>query len=326
MPPMNRMELPMKSSSGTVGNLRFDLESSKVYGGHKVKGAVCVDVNMPAMDCTLTLSFVCQEWCYIEGIQPPPGSQNRPEPSGEATVDIAPPVYQTLVNHQALQPGTKLNFEFSFAIPDNAPAAFEIDNGRAKGYIRYLLMAKLTSAMNPELITWKKIKVREHFSQVDQMHREAEGTVEGYCYSSKGKLRLSYDMQSMSSLTTISDVFQGNLGVDNRGCPFEIKQFYANLGYTIYMNAQSRHTVQGGTIMSWNLPGVPGSQMKSVEVKQQIPYNPDYKLMCSSSKGKLLRRTYAFNLSPSYDTFTCSVPNICVNFDLEHIKAYKKKK
>lgn len=318
------MQLPPKAK-GPNAEIHLDVhDGSKIFAGKKLKGDLKVEINSLMDDCKIELSFICKEWCWIEGgaaLQP----GGPPQPPREDSSDIMPPDVRVLMDHGTPHPGDKVKFDFEYHIPDNAPAAFEIDTSGAKGYIRYLLMVKVSAKGLPDVISWKKIGVREHFAKAEKVHRESEGSVTGYCYADKGKLKLRYDMPPLADLTKISGVFEGMLVVDNRGCEFPIKQFSARLGYTVSMNAKDKHTSRGGNIMAWTFNGVPGKEERTIPVQQTIPRKDEFKLLCTSSKGKLLKRSYAFNLVPVYDTFTCSVPTVNVVFELEHLKTYKKK-
>ena len=312
------MELPaINAESGHV-SLEMDINFKKAFAGDTIKGEVIVKPRVILEDCSLTVEFIAKEWCKID-------KMDANDKEVEQTHELAPPQTIHGIKGTTCKPGSAYNTEYKFKVPDYAPASFDAEYPGARGYVRYLVMAVFKAKGYIDVVQWKKIKVKEKFPAEDKLKQNAEGTVSGYCYSSKGRLRMACAVESLATITKVDSNIDGNLDVDNRGCPFKIKFLESKISQVVYFHAGVKSSIKEDLVVAWKLPEVRGSEQVQVPFKVDVPYNEKFKTLATSRKGHLLKREYKMTIGPEYDTYVCCAPSIDITFAIENLKLHKKK-
>ncbi len=313
------MDLPQRVPNGPHASMDLEIETKKTFPGESIHGKVKVRTEEELQDCWLKVTLTGREWCQLDPSSPE-------EKVADEMVEIFPPKVFNAINGTTCQKDFKNIYEYSLDLPSgDLPASFEANGPHSRGYIRYLVTATFESKEKPQLLLFKKLKVKERFQEKDLVSKVDEGTVMGCCYSAKGKLRMSCQLESLNTLSKVDDSLDIKIDVDNRGCPYNISKVRAKLFERINMGARGRNTGYDDTIVEWDAGEVKGSEEKKIATKQKIPYNEKFATMCTSSKGRLLKRNYYLTVTPNYETFTCSVPTVTVRFNVEHVKTHKKK-
>ncbi len=312
------MDLPEKNEKESYGKLDIDINDKKVTPGHSIKGEVKFKVEDAIEGCTFTIEIIGREYCFIRKGTPQ-------ENDVEQIIDHIKPDIKTIIEHQSCAPGTDYKHEYKFKIPDNAPASFEAETGHAKGYIRYMVMAKVTARGKKDLIAYKQVKVKEKIAEEGTLSETREGTVTGYCYANKGRLKMTCKVESLATLSKVDHNIEGSVTVDNRGCPYTIKQLNAAIAENVNFHAQGRYASATTTIVSWHLAEVKPSDLKEEKFKIEVPFSKRFKTLATSQQGSLMKRSYNLTIVPEYDTFTCCVPTINIPFKVQNLKLHKSK-
>lgn len=306
-----------KIPSGNHATIGVILDNKVVFHGDEVHGRVTLNTKLPIENAELMLQILAQEYCEVDAN---PGDKNQ----ALQNVDIFPVHMQSFFKGSNFPAGTSTSFNYSFLIPAGAPAAFEYSGSNARGYCRYTVNAFLTANSQTGLCDWKKIKVREHLKQATQEVKKEKGMVQGYCYSNKGYLEISCNIKSFP-LDQIKSTFEGELQVDNRYCKHAIMDIEGRLLECVSFNAGSRFASFTNKIVGWKLDGVAPEQLKNIPFSVALPLTNAYACLCSSTAGKIVKRSYLFTMEANYNTYVCCAPSISLAFDVEHLKAFRKK-
>jgi len=309
---------PVNHENDSHGEIKICFNSKKVYAGDKILGQVFIKGFKDIANVMLNGCLVAEEWSWI-------AKANPQEKDHEQVIEIFPRIQKSYICGNTCPGGMEYRFDIDIVVPKEAPAAIRVDNEKAKGHIAYYYILDMTCNGCPELVKTAKVKVRERFEHKEKQTDESSGTVQGYCYTNKGQLKLGCVVQSLGDLNKVDETIKGELKVDNRGCPYDIKVMRGKLSQKINLQSQGRTSMYFDTIISWDAGAVKGSEQKALTMTQKMPYNEKYACMSSTSKGRLITRSYCLDISPEYETFVCCAPSISIPFEIENLKTHKKK-
>jgi hypothetical protein len=309
------MKLPEKTEKAEHAELNMTINKKRVIRGDTIKGEVNLAVKESLQNCTLRIDFIAEECCEIKK-------------GGSTVVDkreLFPPEEVLLINNIACEAGSSYKHEYKFTLPDKAPASFEEDNKDSNGCIFYIVLVTFKAGDKNDLVTWRKLVVRETFPKEELANQKDEGDISGYCCSNKGHLKVSCMVESLATITRVDSHVSGKVEVDNTGCNYKISSLNAKLAQRVYMQAKDRKHVQDDVIVQWDLGQVEASQNSSISFRVKVPYNKKFKSLASSTTGKIMRREYFIEILPQYDTSTYRVPKINITLAIENLKTYKEK-
>ena len=285
------------------------------YNGSQVEVQVRLVIKETAETATARAWSECKEYAHAD--------KTEVAPQAEQTVDIMPTKETVLLSGNACIAGQQLSFPFILDIPPDKPASFESEVPGGRGCIRYVVYAEYAAKGKPIVCENFIIEVRERLAQQKENAAWASGTVQGCCYSNKGQLKMQC-MMNTAEPGKYTDDLEGKLNVDNRGCPYNITSLHAQLVEIVNIKALTREITYETTITDWDIGTCEGSKEKEIIFKHPLPKLPKFASLCSSTQGKLMKRSYAFTVKPVFDTFVCCAPSIKINFNIEDFTPAKK--
>ena len=155
------MELKAKIDESPDATLNIDVDDKILRPGDKISGIVSLITKKALTGCVYEVKVLCQEYGFLA----------KPNPEGhdsEDLVDIVPPFIKKELDNQPTGGDNNYKVRFEANIPPKAPASFEVDFGRSKGFVRYIVIASCTSTNSPPLYTFKKVKVYEKLPKLKE--------------------------------------------------------------------------------------------------------------------------------------------------------------
>lgn len=308
------MKLPEKSEKGAHAELEMTINKKRVVKNEAIKGEVNLVVKEGLHDCTLTITFLAQECSEINK----GGLTN-------GSVDVIPPEEITPIKNADCQAGATYKHEYKFTLPEQPPASFAVEYPDARGCIFYMVLVTFSAGGRENLVTWRKVGVRETFPKEEMANQKDEGDIAGYCCNTKGHLMVAGMIESLATITRVNSTVSGKVEVDNGSCPYAITNLNARLFQRVHIRAKGRTEMKEDTILEWDLGSVEASKIVNIPFKIEIPYNQKFKTLASSTTGKLMRREYYININPKYDTGSCGLPKLNIRVAIENLKTYKEK-